>query len=166
MELLHNLGIGFGVALTPMNLFFALVGALVGTLIGVLPGIGPIATIAMLLPLTFHLEPVSGLIMLAGIFYGAQYGGSTTAILVNLPGESSSVITCIDGHQMARQGRAGPALAIAAIGSFVAGCAGTAIIALFAPALQRLVINFAPEDYTSLILMSLVATSSLVHGSM
>ena len=113
MELLHNLAVGFGVALTPANLVFALVGALIGTLIGVLPGIGPIATIAMLLPLTFHLEPTSGLIMLAGIFYGAQYGGSTTAILVNLPGETSSVVTCIDGHQMARQGRAGAALAVA-----------------------------------------------------
>src|SRR5258707_1040964 len=107
MELLQNLALGFGIALTPANLFFALAGALIGTLIGVLPGIGPIATIAMLLPLTFHLEPTSGLIMLAGIFYGAQYGGSTTAILVNLPGETSSVVTCIDGHQMARQGRAG-----------------------------------------------------------
>src|SRR2546422_4447215 len=111
MELVSNLSTGFGVALTPANLGFALAGALIGTLIGVLPGIGPIATIAMLLPLTFHLEPTSGLIMLAGIFYGAQYGGSTTAILVNLPGETSSVVTCIDGHQMARQGRAGSALA-------------------------------------------------------
>src|SRR6267154_1862782 len=118
MELLDNLATGFGVAATPANLGFALAGALIGTLIGVLPGIGPIATIAMLLPLTFHLEPVSGLIMLAGIFYGAQYGGSTTAILVNLPGETSSVVTCIDGHQMARQGKAGSALAIAALGSF------------------------------------------------
>src|SRR5262247_658051 len=113
MELLHNLAVGFGVAMTPANLFFALAGALIGTLIGVLPGIGPIATIAMLLPLTFHLEPTSGLIMLAGIFYGAQYGGSTTAILVNLPGETSSVVTCIDGHQMARQGRGGAAVVVA-----------------------------------------------------
>ena len=121
MEFLDHLALGFGVALTPANLAFAFVGAMVGTLIGVLPGIGPIATIAMLLPLTFHLEPVSGLIMLAGIFYGAQYGGSTTAILVNVPGESSSIVTCLDGHQMAKQGRAGPALAIAAIASFVAG---------------------------------------------
>src|SRR5258707_10176258 len=112
MEFFDNLAIGFGVALTPANLGFAFIGAMVGTLIGVLPGIGPIATIAMLLPLTFHLEPVSGLIMLAGIFYGAQYGGSTTAILVNLPGETSSVVTCLDGHQMARQGRAGAALAV------------------------------------------------------
>src|SRR6202051_4268895 len=117
MELAHNLALGFGIALTPANLFFALAGALIGTLIGVLPGIGPIATIAMLLPLTFHVEPTSGLIMLAGIFYGAQYGGSTTAILVNLPGETSSVVTCLDGYQMARQGGAGPALGLAAIGS-------------------------------------------------
>jgi len=133
MELLNNLAIGFGVAMTPANLGFALIGALIGTLIGVLPGIGPIATIAMLLPLTFHLEPVSGLIMLAGIFYGAQYGGSTTAILVNLPGETSSVVTCIDGHQMARQGKAGSALAIAALGSFFAGTVATFIIAAFRP---------------------------------
>src|SRR5262244_4379910 len=127
MELLHNLVLGFSVALTPINLGFAFIGAMVGTLIGVLPGIGPIATIAMLLPLTFHLEPVSGLIMLAGIFYGAQYGGSTSAILVNLPGETSSVVTCIDGHQMARQGRAGAALAVAALGSFFAGCVSTTL---------------------------------------
>ena len=133
MELLHNLAVGFGVALTPANLFFALTGALIGTLIGVLPGIGPIATIAMLLPLTFHLEPTSGLIMLAGIFYGAQYGGSTTAILVNLPGETSSVVTCIDGHQMARQGRAGAALAVAALASFFAGCVSTMLM----PRLRR-----------------------------
>src|SRR5499433_2440369 len=132
MELLHNLAVGFGIALTPANLFFALAGALIGTLIGVLPGIGPIA---MLLPLTFHLEPTSGLIMLAGIFYGAQYGGSTTAILMNLPGETSSVVTCIDGHQMARQGRAGAALAVAALGSFFAGCISTLLIATFAPPL-------------------------------
>ena len=135
MEFFANLAIGFGVAMTPANLAFAFLGAMVGTLIGVLPGIGPIATIAMLLPLTFHLEPVSGLIMLAGIFYGAQYGGSTTAILVNLPGETSSVVTCIDGHQMARQGRAGAALAVAALGSFFAGSVATVLIAAFAPPL-------------------------------
>src|SRR5262244_2226504 len=141
MELLHNLAVGFGIALTPANLFFALAGALIGTLIGVLPGIGPIATIAMLLPLTFHLEPTSGLIMLAGIFYGAQYGGSTTAILVNLPGETSSVVTCIDGHQMARQGRAGAALAVAALGSLFAGIIATVIIALFAPTVASLALG-------------------------
>src|ERR1700747_73325 len=115
MELIHNRAVGFGVALTPANLLFALAGALIGTLIGVLPGIGPIATIAMLLPVTFHVDPISGLIMLAGIFYGAQYGGSITAILVNLPGETSSVVTCIDGHQMARQGRAGAGAVVGAV---------------------------------------------------
>src|SRR2546421_9027018 len=121
MEILHNLVIGFGVAISPINLLYCLIGCLLGTLIGVLPGIGPVATIAMLLPITFNLAPVSALIMLAGIYYGAQYGGSTTAILVNLPGESSSVVTCLDGYQMARHGRAGPALPTAAIRSFLAG---------------------------------------------
>ena len=133
MELLQNLALGFSVAMTLKNLLFAFTGALVGTLIGVLPGIGPIATIAMLLPVTFHLEPVSGLIMLADIFYGAQYGGSTTAILVNLPGETSSVVTCIDGHQMARQGRAGAALAVAARGAVFAGGVSTARVPTGAP---------------------------------
>ena len=138
---------------------------MVGTLIGVLPGIGPIATIAMLLPLTFHLEPVSGLIMLAGIFYGAQYGGSTTAILVNLPGETSSVVTCIDGHQMARQGRAGAALAIAALGSFFAGCISTALIAAFAPPLATVGQSFGAPEYFSLMLLGLIAAVVLAHGS-
>src|SRR6266571_2615720 len=165
MELLQNLATGFGVALTPANLGFALAGALIGTLIGVLPGIGPIATIAMLLPLTFHLEPVSGLIMLAGIFYGAQYGGSTTAILVNLPGETSSVVTCIDGHQMARQGRAGAALAVAALGSFFAGCVTTAIIATFAPPLAKVGQSFGAPEYFSLMVLGLVAAVVLAHGS-
>ena len=165
MEFFDNLAIGFGVALTPANLGFAFVGAMVGTLIGVLPGIGPIATIAMLLPLTFHLEPVSGLIMLAGIFYGAQYGGSTTAILVNLPGETSSVVTCIDGHQMARQGRAGAALAVAAIGSFFAGCISTALIAGFAPPLAKVGQSFGAPEYFSLMLLGLVAAVVLAHGS-
>src|SRR3954468_23925329 len=131
MDLLGNLLLGFDVALTPQNLMFCFIGALVGTLIGVLPGLGPLATLSMLLPITFYLQPVSALIMLAGIYYGAQYGGSTTAILVNLPGESSSVVTCIDGYQMARQGRAGSALAVAALGSFFAGCFSTIVIALF-----------------------------------
>src|SRR6059036_3693859 len=133
MDLLHNLTLGFGVALTFQNLFYAPIGCMVGTLIGVLPGIGPVATIAMLLPITFHLPPTASLIMLAGIYYGAQYGGSTTSILVNLPGEASSVVTTIDGYQMARQGRAGPALGIAAIGSFFAGCVATLLIAVAAP---------------------------------
>src|SRR6266699_1840357 len=166
MELLHNLAVGFGVALTPANLVFALAGALIGTLIGVLPGIGPIATIAMLLPLTFHLEPTSGLIMLAGIFYGAQYGGSTTAILVNLPGETSAVVTCIDGYQMARQGRAGPALAIAAIGSFFAGTVGTLLIALFGPPLAEIALKFGSPEYFSLMLMGLVAAAVLAQGDL
>jgi TctA family transporter len=165
MDLLSHLSIGFGVALTPANLGFALLGALIGTLIGVLPGIGPIATIAMLLPLTFHLEPVSGLIMLAGIFYGAQYGGSTTAILVNLPGETSSVVTCIDGHQMARQGRAGSALAIAALGSFFAGTVSTLVIAMFAPPLAAVGQSFGAPEYFSLLLLGLVAAVVLAHGS-
>src|ERR687887_1628401 len=165
MELFGHLALGFGVALTLANLFFALVGAMVGTLISVLPGIGPIATIAMLLPLTFHLEPTSGLIMLAGIFDGAQYGGSTTAILVNLPGETSSVVTCIDGHQMARQGRAGAALAVAALGSFFAGCISTALIAGFAPPLAKVGQSFGSPEYFSLMVLGLIAAVVLAHGS-
>jgi putative tricarboxylic transport membrane protein len=165
MELLHNLATGFGVAMTPANLLFAFVGALIGTLIGVLPGIGPIATIAMLLPLTFQLEPTSGMIMLAGIFYGAQYGGSTSAILVNLPGETSSVVTCIDGHQMARQGRAGAALAVAALGSFFAGCVSTALIAACAPPLALVGQSFGAPEYFSLMLFGLIAAVVLAHGS-
>src|SRR5881394_4299437 len=165
MELFDNLATGFGVALSAANLGFALAGALIGTLIGVLPGIGPIATIAMLLPLTFHLEPTSGLIMLAGIFYGAQYGGSTTAILVNLPGETSSVVTCIDGHQMARQGKAGSALAIAALGSFFAGTVSTFIIAAFAPPLARVGQSFGAPEYFALMVLGLVAAVVLAHGA-
>src|SRR2546423_567822 len=160
MELVNHLVMGFGIAATPANLFFAFAGAVIGTLFGVLPGIGPIATIAMLLPLTFHLEPTSGLIMLAGIFYGAQYGGSTTAILVNLPGETSSVVTCIDGHQMARQGRAGAALAIAALGSFFAGCVSTALIAAASPPLAKVGQSFGATDYFSLMLPGGGATLS------
>jgi putative tricarboxylic transport membrane protein len=165
MELFGQLAIGLGVALTPANLGFAFAGAMIGTLIGVLPGIGPIATIAMLLPLTFHLEPVSGLIMLAGIFYGAQYGGSTTAILVNLPGETSSVVTCIDGHQMARRGRAGAALATAALASFFAGTVATAVIALFAPPLAVVAQSFGAPEYFALMLLGLIAAVVLAHGS-
>src|SRR5512136_1863999 len=135
MDVISNLGLGFAVALTIQNIAYCFIGVLLGTIIGVLPGIGPVTTVAMLLPISFTLAPESALIMLAGIYYGAQYGGSTTAILVNLPGESSSVVTCIDGYQMARQGRAGPALAIAAIGSFFAGCVATIIIAVAAPPL-------------------------------
>ena len=165
MELLHNLSIGFGVALTLTNLWYAFVGCLLGTLIGVLPGIGPLATIAMLLPVTFTLNPTSALIMLAGIYYGAQYGGSTTAILVNIPGETSSAITTLDGYQMARQGRAGPALGIAAIGSFIAGSAATLVIAVAAPPLAEVALKFGPAEYFSLMVLGLVGAVVLAHGS-
>ncbi len=166
MELLSNLALGFGVAFTPINLIYAFIGCILGTLIGVLPGIGPVATIAMLLPATYALPPVSALIMLAGIYYGAQYGGSTTAILVNLPGESSSVVTCIDGYQMARQGRAGPALAAAGLGSFFAGCVGTLILAAFAPVLTELAFKFGPAEYFSLMIMGLIGAVVLASGSL
>ena len=165
MELFANLATGFGAAVTPVNLGFCLFGCLIGTLIGVLPGIGPIATIAMLLPVTFGLSPLGALIMLAGIYYGAQYGGSTTAILVNLPGESSSVVTCIDGYQMAQNGRAGAALAIAAVGSFFAGCVGTILIAAFAPVLAAFAVKFRSPEYFALMLFGLIAAVILAHGS-
>src|SRR5512138_2051622 len=164
MEMFHNLIFGFSVALSWQNLFYCFLGCLLGTLIGVLPGIGPLATIAMLMPITFTISPVSALIMLAGIYYGAQYGGSTTSILVNLPGETSSVITCIDGYQMARQGKAGPALAIAAIGSFFAGTVCTLLIALFGPPLSEIALKFNSPDYFSLMLMGLVAATVLAEG--
>src|SRR5438477_642068 len=166
MELFHNLAIGFQVALSFQNIFYCLMGCLLGTLIGVLPGIGPVATIAMLLPVTFTLNPTSALIMLAGIYYGAQYGGSTTAILVNIPGESSSVVTCLDGYQMARQGRAGPALATDAIGSFFAGCVATVIIAVAAPPLAEVALKFGPSEYFSLMVFGLIAATVLAHGSL
>src|SRR5687768_2739647 len=166
MDLISNLTLGFGVAFTPINLLYAFVGCVLGTLIGVLPGIGPVATIAMLLPATYALPPVSALIMLAGIYYGAQYGGSTTAILVNLPGESSSVVTCIDGYQMARQGRAGPALAAAGLGSFFAGCVGTLILAAFAPPLTELAFKFGPAEYFSLMTLGLIGAVVLASGSL
>ena len=166
MELFDNLLLGFSVALSLDNVFYCFIGVLLGTLIGVLPGIGPLATIAMLLPITFNVEPVSALIMLAGIYYGAQYGGSTTAILVNLPGETSAVVTCIDGYQMARQGRAGPALAISAIGSFFAGTVCTLLIALFGPPLAEMALKFGAPEYFSLMLMGLVTAAVLAHGDM
>ncbi|HEY7241593.1 MAG TPA: tripartite tricarboxylate transporter permease [Burkholderiales bacterium] len=166
MDLFHNLILGFGVAVSPIHLLYALIGVLLGTLIGVLPGVGPVATIAMLLPITFNLSPVAALIMLAGIYYGAQYGGSTTAILVNIPGESSSVVTCLDGYQMARQGRAGPALAIAAIGSFFAGCVATLIIAVAAPPLAEVALKFGPSEYFSLMVFGLIAATVLARGSL
>ncbi|MFG1478407.1 tripartite tricarboxylate transporter permease [Xanthobacter sp. V4C-4] len=165
MELLDNLALGFSVALSVQNLVYCFIGVLLGTLIGVLPGLGPIATIAMLLPITFGLPPVSALIMLAGIYYGAQYGGSTTAILINLPGESSSVVTAIDGHQMARKGRAGAALATAALGSFFAGTVATFLLAVFAPPLADLALSFGPAEYFSLMVLGLVASVTLASGS-
>jgi TctA family transporter len=165
MELLNNLMLGFGVALHWNNILYCFVGCVLGTLIGVLPGIGPIATISMLLPATFVLPPVSALIMLAGIYYGAQYGGSTTAILVNLPGEVSSVVTCLDGYQMARQGLAGKALGVAALGSFFAGSVATLLIAGFAPPLAELALKFGPADYFSLMVLGLIAAVVLAHGS-
>src|ERR1700687_5217639 len=166
MELLSNLMLGFGVALHWTNILYCFIGCLLGTLIGVLPGIGPVATIAMLLPATFVLPPVSALIMLAGIYYGAQYGGSTTAILVNLPGEVSSVVTCLDGYQMARKGQAGKALGIAALGSFFAGSIATVLIAGFAPPLAELALKFGPADYFSLMVLGLIAAVVLAHGSL
>lgn len=157
---------GLGVAIQPINLLYCLIGALVGTLIGVLPGLGPVATVAMLLPVTYFLPPVSALIMLAGIYYGAQYGGSTTAILVNLPGENSSVVTCLDGYQMARRGRAGPALAIAALSSLYAGIIATFIIAIFAPPLTKIALMFGPAEYFSLMVLGLMAAIVLAQGSL
>ena len=164
-DVFSNLAIGFGAAFTLQNIGFALLGCLLGTLIGVLPGIGPIPAIAMLLPITFQLEPLSSLIMLAGLYYGAQYGGSTTSILVNIPGEAVSIVTCIDGHQMARQGRAGTALSVAALGSFFAGCVGTIFIAAFGPILSAFAQQFNSPDYFSLMVLGLTTAVVLAHGS-
>ena len=166
MDVISNLGLGFAVALTIQNIAYCFIGVLLGTIIGVLPGIGPVTTVAMLLPISFTLQPESALILLAGIYYGAQYGGSTTAILVNIPGEASSVVTTIDGHQMARRGRAGPALGIAALGSFFAGCVSTLLIALAAPPLAAIALQFGPAEYFSLMVCGLVAAVVLAHGSL
>ncbi|MFM2120879.1 MAG: hypothetical protein RL722_2347 [Pseudomonadota bacterium] len=166
MELLNNLVLGFGVAFTFQNLLYAFFGCILGTLIGVLPGLGPVATIAMLLPSIYALDATPALIMLAGIYYGAQYGGSTTAILINVPGESSSVVTAIDGYQMARSGRAGAALAAAGLGSFFAGCVGTIIIAAFAPPLTELAFKFGPAEYFSLMVLGLIGAVVLASGSL
>jgi TctA family transporter len=166
MELLGNLALGFSTAATLDNLLYCLIGVVLGTLVGVLPGIGPLATIAMLLPATYKMsDPTTALIMLAGIYYGAQYGGSTTAILVNLPGESSSVVTTLDGYQMARRGRAGPALATAALGSFFAGTIATFMLAAFAPPLAEVAFKFGPAEYFSLMVLGLIGAVVLAHGS-
>jgi TctA family transporter len=178
-DLFSHLGIGFSAVLAlepltllgitftvPMNLVYCFIGAVIGTLIGVLPGLGPVATIAMLLPATYALPPLGGLIMLAGIYYGAQYGGSTTAILVNLPGETSSVVTCIDGYQMARRGRAGVALSTAALGSFIAGCVGTLLLAAFAVPLASVAFKFGPAEYFSLMLLGMIGAVVLASGSL
>jgi TctA family transporter len=166
MELISHLALGFQTALSLQNLFYAFIGCLLGTLIGVLPGLGPATTIAMLLPITYTLQPVAALIMLAGIYYGAQYGGSTTAILVNLPGESSSVVTAIDGYQMARKGRAGPALATAGISSFIAGCFATLVLAAFAVPMAELAFKFGPAEYFALMVLGLVGAVVLASGSL
>src|SRR5512144_2641758 len=164
-DFLSHLSLGFSVAVTVQNLGLALVGCLVGTLIGVLPGVGPIATITMLLPITFGIHPVGALIMLAGIYYGAQYGGSTTAILINVPGEVTAVVTTLDGHQMARQGRAGVALGIAALGSFAAGTLSTLVVAALAVPLTHLALLFGSAEYFSLMLAGLAFAVVLARGS-
>jgi putative tricarboxylic transport membrane protein len=166
MDLVSHLAVGFSVALSPENLLYCFLGVLIGTAIGVLPGLGPMATMAMLLPITFNLDPAASLIMLAGIYYGAQYGGSTTAILINLPGESSAAVTTLDGYQMARRGRAGPALATAALGSFFAGCVATVLIAVVAIPLTRVALEFGPAEYFSLVLLGLVSSVVLASGSL
>ena len=162
---LSGLALGLETALQPENVLVCLLGVTLGTMVGVLPGIGPTATVALLLPITFNFDPVASLIMLAGIYYGAQYGGSTTAILINLPGESSSAVTALDGHQMARQGRAGPALATAALGSFFAGTVATVFVALFAPPMAEIALKFGPADYFALIVLGLVISIALASGS-
>ena len=165
MDALASLVAGFGVILTPENLYFCLLGSLIGTLVGVLPGLGPLAAMALLLPVTFTLTPVAGMVMLASIFYGAMYGGSTTSVLLNIPGEAASVVTCIDGHQMARQGRAGAALGIAALGSFVAGTVGVVVMTFFAPAIAAIAIRFGPPENFALMVLGLVCTLYMITGS-
>ena len=166
MDLLQNLALGFGVALQPINLLYCFIGVFIGTLVGVLPGIGPVAAMSLLLPVTFTATPEAGIIMLAGIYYGSMYGGSTTAILVNIPGEAASVVTTLDGHQMARQGRAGPALGIAAIGSFIAGTLAIVGLMLVAPTLARFAVKFGPAEYFSLMVLGLSILAYLSHGSL
>ena len=166
MDVLANLAIGFSVALEPVNLLFCFIGVLLGTFVGVLPGLGPVATIALLLPLTLKMAPATAIIMLAGIYYGAMYGGSTTSILVSVPGEAASVVTCLDGYQMARQGRAGPALGIAAFGSFIADTFGVIALMLFAPLLGAVALSFGPPEYFALTFLGLTLVSYLSQGSL
>lgn len=164
-DLFANLWLGMGVALSPANITFCFIGVLVGTLVGILPGVGPTATMALLLPLTYGLSPEAAIIMMAGIYYGAQYGGSTTAILINLPGETSSAVTALDGYQMAKQGRAGAALAIAALGSFFAGSVATMFVAALSVYLASVALSFGPAEYFSLTLLGLLMSVVLAHGS-
>ena len=166
MELLNYLGIGFSVAFAPTNLFYCFLGVLIGTLIGVLPGIGPVGAMSLLLPMTFKASPEAAIIMLAGIYYGAMYGGSTTSILVNIPGEAASVVTCLDGYQMARKGKAGPALGIAAFGSFIAGTLAIVCLMLLAPPLGKFALRFGPPEYFTLMILGLTVLIYLAHGSM
>ena len=166
MDAIGGLLTGFGVILTPENLYLCFLGSLIGTLVGVLPGVGPLAALALLLPITFTLTPVGGMVMLASIFYGAMYGGSTTSILLNIPGEAASVVTCLDGHQMAKQGRAGPALGIAAIGSFVAGTLGVIVMTFFAPAIAAVAIRFGPPENFAVMVLGVVCTLYMIAGSL
>src|SRR6059058_5033787 len=165
MEAIGGLLTGFGIILTLDNLFLCFLGSLIGTLVGVLPGVGPLAALALLLPITFTMTPVGGMVMLASIFYGAIYGGSTTSILLNIPGEAASVVTCLDGHQMAKQGRAGAALGIAAIGSFFAGCVSTVLVAALGAPLTSLALLFGPAEYFSLMVLGLIFAVVLAKGS-
>src|SRR5262245_11990295 len=166
MEIASGLLHGFAVALQPSNVFWCFVGCLLGTVVGIMPGLGPAATIALLLPLTFKMDPAGGIIMLAGIYYGAKYGGSTTSILLNIPGESSSVVTCLDGYEMAKQGRAGPALGIAAIGSFVAGTFGVLGLTFLAPVVADVAVEFGPPEYTALMVFALILVIMLAGESL
>jgi len=165
MDALSGLAMGFSVMLTPANLYYCFLGSLIGTMVGVLPGLGPLAALALLLPVTFTLSPIAGLAMLAAIFYGAMYGGSTTSILVNIPGEAASVITCLDGHQMALKGRAGAALGMAALGSFIAGTLSLVVLTFFAPALAAIAIRFGPPENFGLMALGLVCTLFMITGS-
>src|SRR3990167_5947798 len=166
MEIVQGILNGFQVAFQPINLLYCFLGVLIGTLVGVLPGLGPAAAIALLLPSTFALTPVASIIMLAGIYYGAMYGGSTTSILVNIPGEAASVVTCLDGHAMARQGRAGPALGIAAFGSFIAGTLSIVVLTLLAPLLVKVTLSFGPPEYFSLMVLGTTLVTYFTQGSM